>query len=138
MGVIFDTSLLIAAERGRVDVRSLLEAHRTERIGVAAITAAELLHGCHRATDAAVRARRAAFVEALLDAMPVLPFGLAEARRHAELWATLARDGSLIGPHDLIIGATALALGWSLATLNTGEFSRVRGLRLAPVEAYLS
>jgi predicted nucleic acid-binding protein len=33
----------------------------------------------------------------------------------------------------MLIAATALAAGWSLATLNTGEFGRVAGLRLVPV-----
>jgi predicted nucleic acid-binding protein len=46
----------------------------------------------------------------------MLPFGLPEARRHAELWAALAASGKLIGPHDMLVSATALALGYSLAT----------------------
>jgi len=138
MGVMLDTSLLVEAERGGVRFTAWLETLADEAVGIAAITAAELLHGCHRASDPGVRARRAAFVEALLDALPVLPFGLPEARRHAELWAVLAREGTLIGPHDLIIGATALAQGWSLATLNRREFSRVNGLRLVALESFLS
>jgi len=106
-------------------------------VAIAAITAAELLHGCHRASDPGVRARRFAFVEALLDLIPVLPFGLAEARRHAELWAHLAREGTMIGPHDLLIGATALAQGHLLATLNGREFKRVAGLRLVAVDRFV-
>ena len=136
--MIVDTSLLVAAERGSVRIEAFLGAFRAEPIGIAAITAAELLHGCHRAADAGVRARRTAFVEALLSVIPVLPFGLPEARRHAELWAELARGGAMIGPHDLLIGATALAQGHALATLNHREFSRVAGLRILDIEAYLS
>ncbi len=138
MGVILDTSIIVAAERGTVRFEALLEALGAEPTGIAAITASELLHGCHRATDAGIRARRAAFVEALLDAVPVLPFGLPEARRHAELWADLMREGTMIGPHDLLIGATALAQGRALATLNQREFSRVPGLRLVAIERFLS
>ena len=133
-----DTSLLVAAERGSVRIEALLGAFRAEPIGIAAITASELLHGCHRAADAGVRARRTAFVEALLDLIPVLPFGLPEARRHASLWVELVRDGAMIGPHDLLIGATALAQGHVLATLNQREFSRVAGLRLLDIEPFLS
>lgn len=138
MGVIVDTPLLVAAERGTVRFEALLEALGTEPVGIAAITASELLHGCHRASDAGIRARRAAFVDALLDAIPVLPFGLPEARRHAELWADLRREGTMIGPHDLLIGATALARGDTLATLNRREFGRVPGLRLLPLDRFLS
>jgi predicted nucleic acid-binding protein len=138
VGVIVDTSLLIAAERGTVRFAALLESLGAEPIGIAAITASELLHGCHRASDAAVRTRRLAFVEALLETIPVVPFGLVEARRHAELWAELSREGEAIGPHDMLIGATALARGDAVATLNVSEFRRVAGLRLVPLERFMA
>jgi len=138
VGVVLDTSVLVAVERGAVRFEALLESLGEESVAVAAITASELLHGCHRASDPGVRARRAAFVDALLDAIPVLPFGLPEARRHAELWAELARTGSVIGPHDLLIAATALAQGHALVTINQREFSRVPGLRLRAMERFLS
>ena len=132
--MILDTSILIAAERNALRFEALLESLGEEPVAVAAVTASELLHGCLRATDAGVRARRAAFVDAILELFPVLPFGLAEARRHAELWAELTRRGNLIGPHDLFIAATAVARGDRLLTLNRAEFERVPGLRLAPAE----
>src|SRR5512146_662910 len=103
MGIVLDTSILIAAARRALRFEALLESLGDEPVAISAITASELLHGCHRATSAGVRARRSAFVEALLDAIPVLPFGLGEARLHAEIWAELARQGTVIGPHDLLI-----------------------------------
>jgi tRNA(fMet)-specific endonuclease VapC len=136
--VILDTSVLIAAERGTVHFEALLDSLDSETVAIAAITASELLHGCHRASDAAIRARRSAFVDALLDAVPVVPFGLAEARRHAQLWADLMREGTMIGPHDLLIGATALAQGQALVTLNRREFSRVPGLKIIAIERFLA
>ena len=75
---------------------------------------------------------------ALLEALPVLPFGLPEARRHAELWADLARARRAIGPHAMLIGATALARGDALATLNRREFERIAGLRLIALKLFLS
>lgn len=128
--MILDTSLLIGAERGNVNITALLESLGDVNVAIASITASELLHGCHRATNAGIRARRFAFVDALLDTIPVAPFGLVEARRHAELWAELLSHGKMIGPHDLLIAATALARGDPLATLNQQEFKRVPGLVL--------
>lgn len=132
-----DSSVLIAAERGGIRLEPFLNSLGDAPVGIAAVTASELLHGCHRAADPGIRARRFAFVDALLARVPVLPFGLAEARRHAELWAHLAREGTMIGAHDLLIGATALAHGHSLATLNTTEFGRVAGLRLINLERFI-
>ena len=134
--MILDTSVLVAAERGGFRFEEMLRSLGDEPVGMAAITAAELLHGCHRAPDAGTRARRSAFVEGLLEAIPVFPYGVPEARRHAELWADLAREGALIGPHDMLVGATALARGYALSTLNRREFTRVRGLRLVPTERF--
>lgn len=136
MGVILDTSVLVAAERGAFRIEEMLRVLGDESVGMAAVSAAELLHGCHRATDAGTRARRSAFVEGLLDAVPVLPYGVPEARRHAELWADVAREGLPIGAHDMLVAATALARGYALSTLNRREFARVRGLRLVPTERF--
>ena len=134
MGVVLDTSVLVAAERHADHFDAFLDSLRDEAVSIAAITASELLHGCHRAASAGVRARRAAFVEGVLTLIPVLPFGLREARRHAELWAELAKAGTMIGPHDLMIGATALAAGHALATLNVREFLLVPGLKLVAAD----
>lgn len=136
MGLILDTSLIVAAERGTLRLEAFLNERAAEPVGIAAITASELLHGCHRAPDAGVRARRSAFVEAFLGLVPVLPFGLMEARRHAELWAELTRRGAPIGAHDMLIGATALARGDEVATLNVKDFRRIAGLRLASLDRY--
>jgi tRNA(fMet)-specific endonuclease VapC len=136
MGVILDTSVLVAGERRTIRIEELLRSLGDEPVALAAITASELLHGCHRAPEPGLRARRSAFVEGVLGLIPVLPFGLAEARRHAELWAALAQEGAVIGAHDMLVGATALGYGYSLATLNRREFSRIPGLRLAPIERF--
>jgi predicted nucleic acid-binding protein len=135
MGIVLDTSVLVGVERARAGLERFFESQGDVTFGISAITASELLHGCHRARDPATRARRAAFVEAVLEMIPILPFGLAEARRHAELWAQLAGKGSPVGAHDMIIGATALARGDAVATLNVQEFRRMPGVEVIPVGA---
>ncbi len=42
------------------------------------------------------------------------------------------------GVHDLLIGATALAHGHRLATLNWREFSQVPGLNVVEIDQYRS
>ncbi len=137
MGVILDSSVLIAAERGQFRLAALLESLGDTPVAIAAITASELLHGVHRARSPAVRLRRSAFVEALLGEIPVRDFGLGEARLHAELWAELAEGGTIIGAHDLQIAATAIAGGDALVTLNHRDFGRVPGLTLQPLAEFV-
>ena len=123
MGTLLDTSILIDLERGRATLPA------EEDVAIAAITASELLQGVLRA-DARHRPAREAFVEGVLAAIPTIPFGLTTARIHASLWAQLASRRATLGAHDLIVAATAISLGWSLATLNRREFERVPGLEL--------
>jgi tRNA(fMet)-specific endonuclease VapC len=70
VGFLIDTSVLIAAERERFSLTDLMASLGEEPQALAAITASELLHGVHRAKDAAVRERRLRFVEFMLDLFP--------------------------------------------------------------------
>lgn len=137
MGVILDSSILIAAERSQFRLAAFLESLGEVSVTIAAITASELLHGVHRAKSPAVRMRRSAFVEALLGEIPIRDFGLGEARLHAELWAELAEGGTSIGAHDLQIAATAIAGGDALVTLTQRDFGRVPGLTLQPISDFV-
>jgi len=130
VGTLIDSSVLIAAERLILDLDAALGMHAQEPVGIATITASELLHGVHRAANNAQRRRREAFVERLLAVLPVFPFDLGAARIHASLWARLASKGATIGSHDLLIGATAIAQGYRVVTRDRRSFARIPGLEV--------
>lgn len=143
MGTLLDITVFIEFERAlrdRPQARAMTDAGRVledqlgpdEDVGIAAITASELLHGVHRATPEH-RPRREAFVEAVLAALPPIPFDLVAARAHARLWAELAAKGGDVGAHDRIVAATAISIGWRVGTANTRHFRRVPGLGMVPV-----
>ena len=56
--VVIDSSVLVAVERGQLELSTVLAASGTSPVAMAAITASELLHGVHRAGTAAQRALR--------------------------------------------------------------------------------
>jgi tRNA(fMet)-specific endonuclease VapC len=128
MATLIDSSVLIAIERQRLNLEALLAEHAEEEVAIATITAAELLHGVHRAKTARQRTRREAFVEQVLANVAVVPFDLVVARVHARLWAQLAAKGVTVGIHDLLIAATALATGSAVATRDDRSFPRIPGL----------
>ncbi len=132
MGVLIDTSVLIGSERGRINLDERLADRGDEEFFLSVVTASELLHGVHRAREENIRARRSAFVEAVLQSFPLLPIDLPTARLHAQIGAELASKGSAIGPNDLWLAASALAHGLSLATGNIREFERVPALTVEP------
>lgn len=128
MGILIDASVLIEHERGRLDLDARVAGREAEEVFLSVVTASELLQSVQRATDRSVRARRAAFVEAILDEFPLLGVDLLTARTHARLWAELAQRGGLVGAPDLWLAATCVGRGLSLATGNLREFGRVPGL----------
>lgn len=130
MGQVIDSSVLIAAERGRLDIQTALADHRDEMFAVSAITASELLHGVHRVA-AGRRGPTEAFVEGLLAKLPILPFDGMSARVHARLWAELAMAGKMVGERDLMIAATAMARGFGIVTRDERSFPRIPGLEVS-------
>jgi tRNA(fMet)-specific endonuclease VapC len=143
VGTVLDTTVFIEFERATrgapaehaiQTVSQRLEEHldADEEVAIASITVSELLHGVHRANEQH-RVRREAFVEAILAAFPSLPFDLLAARTHARLWASLASTGADIGAHDRIVAATAVSIGWRIASANTRHFERVPGLNVTPI-----
>jgi predicted nucleic acid-binding protein len=131
MGLIVDTNVFIQFEKRRLAI-DLSSWEPTERVYISVVTAAELLMGVHRADTDERKKRRGEFVEALLAGVGVLDFTLGAARIHAELYATLAKQGRMVGAHDLIIAATARFHGLTILTENVAEFSRVPDLRVVP------
>ena len=131
MATLIDSSVLIAIERQRLGLDTVLAEHGEEAAAIAAITASELLHGVHRAKTTKQRVHREAFVEQVLTNVAVVPFDLVVARVHARLWADLAAKGVSVGTHDLLIAATALATGSTVATRDDRSFPRIPGLSFA-------
>lgn len=117
--LIIDTGVLVALERGRPLVADALPDDAD--LALAAVTAAELLVGVELADDDR-RSQRASSVEALLTAIPLIPYDLAVAREHARLLAHTRRAGRPRGAHDLQIAATAAATGRTILTTDTHAF----------------
>jgi tRNA(fMet)-specific endonuclease VapC len=131
VGTLIDTSVLIAGERGDLDLDARLESDPDagdEEVAIAAISASELLHGVHRLKAGVRRARVETLVERLLSRIPVVPFDLTCARAHAIMSADLRARGQAIGAHDLLIAATGVALGYRVATRDRRTFPKIRGL----------
>lgn len=129
MGLVVDSSSLIAGERGELDLGAVLATSGDEPVVIAAITASELLHGVRR-LKGVNHARAEIFVSALLNRLPVVPFDLDVAHVHASLSAELRTRGQTIGAHDLMIAATAVFLDYDVATRDLRSFPKIKGLRV--------
>lgn len=130
MGILIDSGVFVAAERGLFDLGAWLELRAEDAFALSAVSVSELLHGVHRAPAGRRRDARQVFVAAILDTYPVVPFDADAALAHARVWAELLAKGRMIGAHDLLIAATALSREYGVATFNRKHFERVPGLNV--------
>lgn len=137
MGVILDSSVLVAAERQGKNARQTLTALAgfvgNESIGISVITVMELAHGAARANTAQRKVQRDAFVQELLLALPVYPVTLAVAVRAGQIDGENQARGLHIPLPDLLIGVTALELGYSVATINFRHFREIIDLAVVRI-----
>jgi tRNA(fMet)-specific endonuclease VapC len=131
MGLVLDTSALVAVERSAADMEQALGDARSARAVVPAIVYAELLVGVRLADSAARAAGRRARIDAIVSRCPVVEFDRAIAERWADLFAELSRRGHLIPANDLAVAATALHLdfGVLIGPEDEQHFRQVDGLQ---------
>lgn len=120
--LLLDTTFLIDAERDGGHLDELIDDEDDVAVAVAAITVAELLVGVELATTSRLPHRQQ-FVDAVVEAVPVISYDPGVAAAHAKLLATTPRQGRPRGAHDLIVAATAQATGRVLVTADTTAFS---------------
>lgn len=133
MGLVVDTSALIALERSGRGAAELVGKLGEEAPVIPAIVYAELLVGVELADSIGRARRRRARIEALVARCPVIEFGSAIAELWATMFATLSREGLMIPANDLVVAVTALYLDYGVLVgpKDEAHFRRVPGLRCA-------
>lgn len=95
-------------------------------VSTSIVVAAELRFGAEKSGSRKLADR----VDLILSAVEVLPLEPPADRHYGEIRQQLTRQGTPIGPNDLLIAAHALALDLTVVTANSQEFSRVPRLRV--------
>ena len=134
LGLILDSSVIIAAERKRRTVEDLLtsvaEAFGEVEIAISAVTLAELVHGVARANTPEIRGARRAFIDELKKHVPVHPVTESTAEIAGQISGEQAAKGITLPPDDLLIGASAIEQGYAVATLNVRHFEKIPDLQV--------
>ncbi|HEY6351887.1 MAG TPA: PIN domain-containing protein [Candidatus Angelobacter sp.] len=134
MGLILDSSILISGERKGESVAQILRRVRTWQgvvdTALSVVTIVELTHGIYRARSDTDRKRRRAFCDELRRDMVVHPLTVEIAELAGRIEGEQAAVGVSIAFEDLLIGVTALHLGYALATLNPRHFQSIPGLQV--------
>jgi len=132
MGLILDSSVLIAAERQGQTVAQFLTQivamAGNQETALSAVALVELVHGIYRAKTPPVRVRREAFIQELVADVPVYPLTQQIAFRAGRIDGEQQSQGIKIPFQDLLIGATALHLGYAVVTGNPRHFRMIPNL----------
>jgi predicted nucleic acid-binding protein len=132
--VILDSSVLIAAERAGQTIRQIPSDVRAAQgetdIGLSVVTVAELLHGAYRAGFEDRQRRRLEFIEELCRDVPLYPVTFEVVRLVGKIRGEQDAKGVRIPFEDLLIGATALRLAYSVVTHNVRHFRLIPGLSI--------
>jgi predicted nucleic acid-binding protein len=133
MGLILDTTILIASERRCEPLEDILRqaraVHGDVEIALSVVSVVELTHGIYRAKTDADRARRRVFAEGVFHDFIVHRVTLEIAQLAGRIEGEQAAQGNSIALQDLLIGVTALHLGYDVATLNLKHFQNIPGVK---------
>ena len=137
LGIVLDSSVLIAAERRGLTADQAIESVRAAVVAVpivlCVLTIAEIGHGIYRTNTPRMRDNRRAFLDDLKLTVPIHPVTELTAEFIARIGGEQAARGINLPLADLIIAACALELGYAVATANLRDFSRVPGLTVIPI-----
>jgi tRNA(fMet)-specific endonuclease VapC len=137
MGLILDSSVVIKAERqghsAEQLIDSVLKSAGDQEAALSAVGLTELVHGIYRAKTPAIRLRREVFLDELLADLTVYPYTKDTAKLAGKIDGEQQAQGVIIPFGDLLIGATALSLGYSVLTINIRDFGRIPGLSVFPL-----
>ena len=126
MKVMLDTNTCIAIiKRKPPQVLKRFAAYKVGEIGISWVTLAELEFGVAKSQH---QEKNEAALDEFVLPLEIATFNREAARVYGRIRAALENKGTPIGSLDTMIGAHALALGVTLATNNTREFSRIKGL----------
>jgi tRNA(fMet)-specific endonuclease VapC len=134
VGIILDSSVIVTAERRGQSVRQILETVQASQgdteVGLSVVTVAELVHGAYRAKTQPQQLRRLEFIERLCQDVPVHPVTLDIAWLVGRIEGQQEAKGIQFAFEDLVIGVTALHLGYAVMTQNTRHFQGIPGLSI--------
>lgn len=136
MGLILDSSVVIASERQGSTLAMMIEqvisVAGDEDAALTAVGLTELIHGIYRTPTSERRSRREAFIHEMLRALTVYPYTKETALLAGKIDGEQRAQGMTIPFSDLLIGATALSLGFPLLTVNARHFGMIPGLTVIP------
>jgi len=137
LGLLLDSSIVIDAERRGKNVAQLLEdviaVIGNQKVVISAVGFTELVHAVYRSTNPIMRVRHEQFLRELLYVTEIVPYTQGTASLAGRIDAQQRLIGVTIPSMDLLIGATALEIGYAVVTSNVRHFRLIPDLRVLSI-----
>jgi len=127
---LLDTNAVIGVLKGNEGLIAKLKQHQPTDFGMSSIVSHELAFGAYNSQRVDQNLQIVASLQ-----FDVLEFSKSDAHAAGKIRADLKKQGTPIGPCDVLIAGQAVARSLILVTNNMKEFKRVQGLK---VEDWLS
>ena len=127
MKYLLDTNTCVFLMKNIASVVEQYKLCKHEGIAISSITAAELYYGVYNSADPM---KNGSNLANFLIGLDILAFDSAAAAEYGRIRTVLRKQGTPIGPLDMLIAAHTKSKGLIIVTDNTREFARVEGLEI--------
>lgn len=107
--------------------KNCVTGHNGNKASCSIITIGELLYGAYKSER---KIENLGKVHRIADLFPVIEISMTIIDAFAHLKAELAGKSKTVDEFDLLIGATALSMNYSIVTNNEKHFRKIPGLEL--------
>lgn len=125
---LLDTDILIYSLKGYPKVIENFKLHADAPKSISVISYGELIYGANKSVQIASNLAK---VHRLQEIFPIIDASKAILECFGTLKAQLSRKGVTVADFDLLIGSTAITLGYTVVTNNEKHFSKIPDLKIA-------
>lgn len=122
-----DICIYIITKRSTAVIDKFKTAKLEGKIGISAITYAELQYGIAKSIH---QSKNQMALAQFLIPLRTYEFNEKAGTVFGEIKASLEKRGKVIGPYDMLIAAHAMSLNATIITNNEAEFRRIEGLKV--------
>jgi len=124
---LLDTDILIYSLKGIPKVIENFKLHADAPKSISVISYGELIYGANKSVQIASNLAK---VHRLQEIFPIIDASKAILECFGTLKAQLSQKGVTVADFDLLIGSTAITLGYTVVTNNEKHFSKIPDLKM--------
>ena len=124
---LIDTDILIYSLKGVPEVVESFKFFEDSPKAISVISYGELVYGANKSAKVVSNLAK---VRQLQEIFPIIDAGKAVLDCFGTIKANLSKEGMTVADFDLLIGSTAITLGYTLVTNNEKHFSKIPDLKI--------